>query len=83
MGAHSVLFPLLVREAFGGREVAGIMGAAAMATVLPFGLGPVLAGASVDLTEGYELAFAGFAVLFAVAAVSQTQILPFAPKGEI
>ncbi len=74
MGAHSALMPLLVQESFGTRYFGSVMGAVTMFTVIPFGLGPIIAGRTFDLTESYTVAYLGFAGLFAIAAVGLTQM---------
>lgn len=74
MGAHSALMPLLVQESFGPRHFGSIMGTVTMFTLIPFGLAPLIAGRTFDVTESYTLAYLGFAVLFAVAAAGLTQM---------
>ena len=72
-GAFGALFQLVVQDAFGVRHYGGIMGLINMATVVSFGIGPILAGASFDITGSYTAVFLGVAVLFVVAALSLTQ----------
>jgi MFS family permease len=74
MGAHSALMPLLVQESFGLRHFGSIMGVVTMFTMFPFGLAPLIAGLTFDLTDSYTTAFLGFAVLFALAALGMTQM---------
>ena len=74
MGAHSALMPLLVQESFGPRHFGSIMGTVTMFTLIPFGLAPLIAGRTFDVTQSYTLAYMGFAVLFAVAAAGLTQM---------
>lgn len=74
MGAHSALIPLLVQESFGLRHIGSIMGVVIMFAMVPFGLAPLIAGLTFDLTESYTAAFLGFAVLFAIAALGMTQM---------
>lgn len=74
MGAHSALIPLLVQESFGLRHIGSIMGVVIMFTMIPFGLAPLIAGLTFDLTDSYTAAYLGFAVLFAIAAFGMTQM---------
>lgn len=74
MGAHSVLMPLLVQESFGLRHFGSIMGVVTMFTMVPFGLAPLIAGRTFDATESYTVAYLGFAVMFAIAALGLTQM---------
>ena len=74
MGAHGALFPLLVRESFGLRYIGSILGMLTVATVVPFSLGPVIAGLSFDVAGSYSPAFALFAVLFLISAVGLKQM---------
>lgn len=74
MGAHSALMPLLVQESFGSRHFGSIMGAVTTFSVLPFGMAPIIAGRTFDLTESYTAAYIGFGVLFAIAAAGLTQM---------
>ena len=74
MGAHSALMPLLVQESFGSRYFGSIMGTVTMFTLIPFGLAPIIAGRTFDVTQSYTLAYLGFAALFAIAAAGLTQM---------
>ena len=74
MGAHSALMPLLVQESFGSRYFGSIMGTVTMFSLIPFGLAPLIAGRTFDVTQSYTLAYLGFAALFAVAAAGLTQM---------
>ena len=74
MGAHSALMPLLVQESFGARYFGSIMGTVTMFTLIPFGLAPIIAGLTFDVTQSYTLAYLGFAVLFVIAAAGLTQM---------
>ena len=74
MGAHGALFPLLVRESFGLRHIGSILGMLTVATVVPFGLGPVIAGLSFDIVGSYAPAFTLFAALFLISAVGLKQM---------
>ena len=74
MGAHSALMPLLVQESFGPRYFGSIMGTVTMFTLIPFGLAPLIAGRTFDVTQSYTLAYLGFAALFVVAAAGLTQM---------
>ena len=68
MGGTGVLLLLLVQETFGVRYYGTILGLVNMSTILTFALGPLLAGASYDLTGSYSFAFASGSVLFLCAA---------------
>ena len=57
MGGFGALYILLVQEAFGLRHYGSVMGLVTIGTVISFGLGPILAGASHDLTGSYRAAF--------------------------
>ena len=74
MGAHGALFPLLVRESFGLRHIGSILGILTVATVVPFSLGPVIAGFSFDVVGSYTPAFTFFAVLFLISAAGLKQM---------
>ena len=74
MGAHSALMPLLVQESFGSRHFGSIMGTVTMFTMIPFGLAPIIAGRTFDVTESYTLAYLGFAALFVIGAAGLTQM---------
>lgn len=74
MGAHSALMPLLVQESFGPRYFGSIMGTVTMFTLVPFGLAPIIAGRTFDVTQSYTLAYLGFAALFVIAAAGLTQM---------
>jgi MFS family permease len=69
-GAWTLGFRLLIPNYFGRRSAGSIRGATApiMAFVAP--VGPTLAGAIRDITGNYDLAFAIFAGVFAVAFVA-------------
>ena len=74
MGAHSALMPLLVQESFGPRYFGSIMGTVTTFTLVPFGLAPLIAGRTFDVTQSYTLAYLGFAALFVIAAAGLTQM---------
>ncbi|MCY4530536.1 MAG: MFS transporter [Chloroflexi bacterium] len=74
MGAHSALMPLLVQESFGTRNFGSIMGTVTMFSLIPFGIAPLLAGRTFDVTQSYTLAYLGFAALFVIAAAGLTQM---------
>ncbi len=77
MGAHSALVPLLVQQSFGVRNFGAIAGLVNLFTVLPFALGPILAGASHDITGNYRLAFAVTVAIYAVGVIALTQVKQF------
>ena len=81
MGSFGTLSPLLVQDSFGIRSFGTIMGLISATTVISFGLGPLIAGLSYDLSGGYGPAFIAAAVMFGLAAVSLTQAGPSPPPG--
>ena len=72
-GAFGALFQLVVQDAFGIRNYGTIMGMINMSSMISFGIGPLLAGFSYDITGSYEFAFATVAIMFTVGALSLTQ----------
>ena len=72
-GAFGALFQLVVQNAFGIRHYGSIMGSINLTTMVSFGIGPILAGASFDLTGSYTVVFVIVAVLFLIGALSMTQ----------
>ena len=73
LGGFGALFSIIVQDMFGIRHFGSIMGIINMATMVSFGVGPLLAGASFDLTGSYNAAFMTTAVLFAIGALALTQ----------
>ena len=74
MGGYGTLLTLIVQENFGVRHFGSISGLVAMASVVPFFVGPLVAGASFDLTDGYGPAFIAVTGLFAIAIAVLTQV---------
>ncbi len=72
-GAFGALFQLVVQDAFGIRHFGSIMGVINLTTVISFGVGPIMAGASFDFSGSYTLVFAAVAVMFYGAALALTQ----------
>ncbi|MCY4651582.1 MAG: MFS transporter, partial [Dehalococcoidia bacterium] len=72
-GAFGALFQLVVQDAFGIRNYGSIMGMINMSSMISFGIGPLLAGFSYDITGSYEFVFATVAIMFTVGAISLTQ----------
>ena len=72
-GAFGALFQLVVQDAFGIRNYGSIMGIINMSSMVSFGIGPLLAGLSYDITGSYEFVFATVAIMFAVGALSLIQ----------
>ena len=70
MGGFGVLYILVVQESFGLRHYGSVMGLMNLGTVVSFGLGPLLAGASFDLSGSYGAAFLIVCGLFVAGAVS-------------
>ena len=68
MGGTGVLLLLIVQETFGVRHYGAILGLINMSTILTFTVGPLLAGASYDLTGSYAPAFAAGSAFFLSAA---------------
>jgi predicted MFS family arabinose efflux permease len=81
MGSFGALAPLLVQDSFGIKNFGGIMGIISATTVVSFGIGPILAGLSFDLYDGYGPVFIGVAVAFGVAAIALTQAATASPSG--
>lgn len=70
MGGYGTLVPLIVQETFGLRHYGSISGLISMATVIPYTLGPLMAGVSYDLWGSYSPAFLAVTGLFALGIVS-------------
>ena len=70
----------MVQEAFGLRHYGSIMGLMNVGTVVPLGLGPLIAGVSYDISGGYDAAFFVMCGLFVAAAVSLAFVRPHVPK---
>ena len=81
MGSFGALSPLLVQDSFGIRNFGTIMGLVSATTVVSFGLGPLIAGLSYDLSGGYGPAFIAAAVMFGLAAAALTQAGASSPPG--
>lgn len=75
-GAFGALFQLVIQDAFGIRYFGSIMGLINFATLVSFFFGPILAGASYDITGSYTVAFVAVAALFATAILALTQARP-------
>ena len=74
MGGYGTLITLIVQENFGVRHFGIISGLVGMASIVPFFAGPLVAGASFDLTESYGPAFIAVTGLFAAAFALLTQV---------
>ena len=74
MGGYGVLSTLLVQESFGLRYFGTISGMVGIPSVISLFAGPLLAGASFDITGGYGYAYAFIAVLFVISVVTLTQV---------
>ena len=70
MGGFGALYILVVQESFGMRHYGSIMGLMNLGTVVSFGLGPLIAGVSYDVSGGYSAAFLVVCGLFVAGAVS-------------
>ena len=64
------LYILVVQESFGMRHYGSVMGLMNLGTVVSFGLGPLVAGASYDISGGYGTAFLIVCGLFVAGALS-------------
>ena len=69
LGGFGTLYILVVQESFGLRHYGSIMGLMNLGAVVPLGLGPLIAGASFDITGGYDAAFFLTCGLFVAATV--------------
>ena len=76
LGGFGTLYILMVQESFGLRHYGSIMGLMNLGAVVPLGLGPIIAGASYDISGGYDAAFLITCGLFAAAAVSLVFVRP-------
>ena len=70
MGGFGVLYILVVQESFGLHRYGSVMGLMNLGTVVSFGVGPLVAGASYDLSGGYDTAFLVTCGLFVAGAVA-------------
>jgi predicted MFS family arabinose efflux permease len=85
-GAFGALFQLVVQNAFGIRHYGSIMGTINLTTIISYGIGPIMAGASFDLTGSYTTVFIIVAVLFFIGSLSLTQAKVTQPRpvtGEV
>ena len=82
MGGFGALYILVVQESFGMRHYGSVMGLMNLGTVVSFGLGPLIAGASYDFTGGYGTAFLIVCGLFVAGAVSLILAGPRIPKAD-
>ena len=82
MGGFGALYILVVQESFGMRHYGSVMGLMNLGTVVSFGLGPLIAGASYDFTGGYGTAFLIVCGLFVAGAVSLILARPRIPKAD-
>ena len=70
MGGFGVVSTLLVQDTFGLRHFGAVMGLLNIGTVLAWGLGPIIAGLSVDWTGSYSAAFFVAASFFAFGVLA-------------
>ena len=70
MGGFGVLYILLVQETFGLHRYGSVMGLVNIGTVFSFGLGPLFAGASYDMSGSYGAAFLLVCGLFTAGSVT-------------
>jgi len=76
MGAYGALITLVVQEYFGLKHFGSIFGLVSMGSVVPFFAGPLLAGASFDITGSYAPAFLTTAILFSISLILLWQMAP-------
>lgn len=69
-GGVGALMPLIVQETFGLRYFGSILGLTNVATVVPSVVGPLMAGASYDITGSYRINFIAVIAIFAVGIVA-------------
>ncbi len=74
MGGYGVLTPLIIQETFGLRHFGSVSGVVLIGSVIPFFLGPLLAGASFDLRDSYGPGFVIVAAMFVVSVAMLTQV---------
>ena len=72
-GAFGALFQLAALDVFGVRRFGGIMGLINMLSSAAFVAGPLMIGASFDLTGKYDAMLLASAAMFAVAILALTQ----------
>jgi len=70
MGGLGVVSTLLVQDTFGLRHFGAVMGWLNLGTVLAYGLGPIIAGLSVDWTGSYSASFFVAASFFAFGVLA-------------
>ena len=70
MGGFGVLYILVVQESFGLHRYGSVMGLMNLGTVVSFGVGPLVAGASYDVSGGYGAAFFVTCGLFVAGAIA-------------
>ena len=76
MGAYGALITLVVQEYFGMKHFGSIFGLVSMGSIVPFFAGPLLAGASFDITGSYAPAFLTTATLFCVSIILLWNMAP-------
>lgn len=69
LGGVGVLAPLIIQEFFGLKHFGAVSGLSSMATVASFGIGPIIAGLSFDMTGSYASSFLIAAAFFLFAAL--------------
>ena len=82
-GAFGALLQLIVYDTFGIRFYGSIMGIISLTTIVSFSVGPILAGASFDITSSYRIAFIIAAALFLTGALSLTQARATQPQASV
>jgi len=68
-GGVGALMPLIVQESFGLRYFASLLGLVNMATVVSSVVGPLMAGASFDLTDSYRANFMAVIAIFSLGVL--------------
>lgn len=69
MGAFGALMSLIVQEGFGIKHFGSVMGLILLTSVVPFSIGPIIAGMSFDHTGHYHSAFISVTAMFLLAIV--------------
>ena len=70
MGGFGALYILVVQESFDMRHFGSLMGLMNLGTVISFGVGPLIAGASYDISGTYSTAFLIVCGLFVAGAAA-------------
>ena len=80
MGGYGPQMMLIIQDSYGLKHFGSISGLVNLSTVVSFGVGPLLAGLSFDLTDSYGPAFIIVAAMFAMSIAMVTQVHQPSPK---